>query len=82
MIKPDHDSFSTEELEELAQKSKADVLVCTEKDFVKLSSTPISIPIVPLPLELSILRGHENWEQLIHQIKSQVQNVRLSSHAS
>jgi tetraacyldisaccharide 4'-kinase len=85
LIKPDHDFFSIEELEELAQKSKADLLVCTEKDFVKLSSVKTSIPLVPIPLELSISEGDEVWKQLIHQIKSQVkevQNGRISSHAS
>jgi tetraacyldisaccharide 4'-kinase len=78
LIKPDHEPFSIQELEELAQKSKADLLVCTEKDFVKLPSIEISIPLVPMPLELSVAqgdeRGDEIWKQLINQIKSQVQN--------
>jgi tetraacyldisaccharide 4'-kinase len=80
LIKPDHEPFSVKELEELAQKSKADVLVCTEKDFVKLAST--SLPIIPVPLELSITEGTEVWKQFINQIKAQVQHVRIPSHTS
>jgi tetraacyldisaccharide 4'-kinase len=80
LIKPDHEPFSVKELEELAQKSKADVLVCTEKDFVKLEST--SLPIIPVPLELSITEGTEVWKQFINQIKAQVQHVRIPSHTS
>lgn len=81
-LKPDHDFFSIEELEELAQKSKADMLVCTEKDFVKLPYVKTSIPLVSIPLELSIREGEQHWNTLIDQIKAQVQNVRSPSHTS
>lgn len=77
-IKPDHEPFSLEELTLLSRS--ADVLVCTEKDFVKLPKT--TLPIMPLPLEISIAEGDEVWKQFIHQIKTQVQHVRIPSHAS
>ncbi len=77
-IKPDHEPFSLEELNMLART--ADILVCTEKDFVKLPKT--TLPIMPLPLELSIAEGDDVWKQFIHQIKTQVQHVRIPSHAS
>ncbi len=82
LIKSDHAPFFQKELEELASLSKAEVLVCTEKDFVKLSPMQISIPIVALPMELSITCGEEVWKEFIHQIKLKVQHVRISSHAS
>lgn len=78
LIKPDHEPFTLQELEEL--KEKAGTLVCTEKDFVKLP--PTSLPILPLPLELSITQGEEVWKHFINQIKSQVQHVKLSSRSS
>jgi tetraacyldisaccharide 4'-kinase len=80
LIKSDHDFFFKEELEMLAQKSGASVLVCTEKDFVKLPR--LDLPIMPIPLELSIVQGDEIWKQFINKIKLQVQNVRISSHTS
>ncbi|MBP7075023.1 MAG: tetraacyldisaccharide 4'-kinase [Rhabdochlamydiaceae bacterium] len=79
-MKPDHAPFTIQELEELAQKSKADCLVCTEKDFVKLPEN--SLPIIAVSLELSIRDGEEVWKQFINQIKSQVQHVRISSRTS
>lgn len=66
LIKPDHEPFAVEELEELAQRSQADVLVCTEKDFVKLPQS--SLPIIPIPLELTIREGSDIWKQFINQI--------------
>lgn len=81
IIKPDHEPFVFQELEELAKTSKADCLVCTEKDFVKIVQK-ISVPIVPIPLELSITQGDAMWHQFINQIKLQVQNVGISSHTS
>lgn len=78
LIKPDHEPFTLQDLEEL--KERADTLVCTEKDFVKLPST--TLPIIALPLELSITQGEEVWRQFIHQIKSQVQHVTVSSRSS
>ncbi len=83
LIKPDHDSFSLEEIEMLAEQSKAELLVCTEKDFVKVSTLQTSIPLCPVALELSIKEGHAVWKQLIEQIQSQVEHVRrISSYAS
>lgn len=79
-MKPDHAPFTISELEELAQKSKADFLVCTEKDFVKLPKN--SLPIIAVPLELSMTQGEEVWKQFINQIKLQVQHVRISSRPS
>lgn len=80
--KPDHDAFAPQELEDLAQKSKADLLVCTEKDHVKLAHEPRSIPILPIPLELSITQGEGIWQELLSKIQSQVHYERISSHAS
>ncbi len=79
-MKPDHAPFAIQELEELAQTSKAECLVCTEKDFVKLPEN--SLPIIAAPLELSITDGEEVWKHFINQIKSQVPHVRISSRTS
>jgi tetraacyldisaccharide 4'-kinase len=81
LCKPDHAFFSSEEIERLYHQSEAEVLVCTEKDFVKLLKT--TVPILAVPLEIKISGGHELWTQFIKKIQTQVDYVRrIPSHAS
>lgn len=79
LFKPDHEPFSLEEIETLARHSQAECLVCTEKDAIKLSSLQTSIPLVPIPLELSIQTGHDAWKQFIEEV---FRVRRISSHSS
>lgn len=83
LFKPDHAAFSPEELQMLYEKSKADILVCTEKDFVKLVPEEVEVPILAVPLELEICSGQEIWAQFINKIQMKADYVRrVSSHAS
>ncbi|CAM0116832.1 tetraacyldisaccharide 4'-kinase [Rhabdochlamydiaceae symbiont of Dictyostelium giganteum] len=78
-FKPDHAAFSFRELAAFFQQHSPDLLVCTEKDHVKLSLEHASLPICALPLILHIQEGRARWEQFIHQIQLQVHHVRRIS---
>jgi tetraacyldisaccharide 4'-kinase len=81
-FKPDHDSFFPEELQKFAKESSSDVLVCTEKDQVKLNFE-CCIPIVPLVSHLEIVENKAAWQELLNKIQLRVKNDRrISSHAS
>jgi tetraacyldisaccharide 4'-kinase len=68
----DHRFFTQEHLEEFsrrAEKQGAELLVCTEKDSVKLPShLQLSLPLFPLPAELKIHAGEEHWNHLIKEL--------------
>lgn len=68
----DHGSFTKEELEKFAlecQMLGAELLVCTEKDAVKLSmDSGTCLSILPLKAELEIVQGKEYWDQLIEEL--------------
>lgn len=81
LFKPDHAFFTREEIEMLYEQSKADILVCTEKDLVKLSPEEIPVPMIAVPLELKVRDGHEIWKALMKKIQQQVNHVRrIPSH--
>jgi len=68
--KPDHYSFSPEELQGLANRAKgASILVCTEKDAVKLPKN-LHLPIVPVKISLSPTFGKEHLEKRIQEVKN------------
>jgi tetraacyldisaccharide 4'-kinase len=77
-FKPDHALFSARELERYADRCKADLLVCTEKDFVKLPSS-FKIPIFALPTQLEICQGRDMWDQLLQKV---YHDRRIPSHTS
>lgn len=81
LLKPDHDVFSVQELEEFAERSQADIVVCTEKDEVKL---PVSeLPVVALRSDLEITSHFGAWEEMLNTIKTRVKNdTRISNHTS
>ncbi len=64
-FKEDHRTFSPQELTLYAQEAKqlgAKYLLCTEKDFIKLSSSiNLELPIFPLKTEIEIVYGREEW---------------------
>lgn len=77
-FKSDHDSFTPEDLEAFAKRSGADLLICTEKDWVKIpAGFKTHLPILALEGELEIVLGQEHWEN----IKSRILNG-IQSHAS
>jgi hypothetical protein len=51
----------------------AEVLLCTEKDFVKLDGEPVGLDIVPVAVALRIVAGQEHWEHLIENILDRVE---------
>lgn len=73
-FKPDHASFDIQELSRFAQQSSVDMLVCTEKDAVKLPDyLECSIPIIIIPAHIQIIQGEEIWKQFLHQVKKRLE---------
>jgi tetraacyldisaccharide 4'-kinase len=83
-FKPDHEPFHSDELQKFADESKADVLVCTEKDHVKLAAGfQCKLQLISFPSQLEISSNNEAWEQLLSNIKSRVKNDRrIPSHTT
>jgi tetraacyldisaccharide 4'-kinase len=72
-FKPDHDPFYPEELKKFAEESVADVLVCTEKDQVKLPlDFKCRLPLIALTSHLKISRNETAWQELLNNIQSRV----------
>lgn len=72
-FKPDHHPFFPHEVEHFAKESGAEMLVCTEKDFVKLpSNLPCRAPIIPLPCHLEITGNLPLWEAMLSKIKTRI----------
>lgn len=73
MLGADHMGFEPAALVEFAKQCQdkgAELLICTEKDKVKLSSIPETVlPIAWLKMRLNIVEGKEEWESFIKEIK-------------
>jgi tetraacyldisaccharide-1-P 4'-kinase len=51
----------------------AQVLLCTEKDYVKLASdVSCELPVVPVEMQLKVDAGKEHWENLLKHILDRV----------
>ncbi|MES2273218.1 MAG: tetraacyldisaccharide 4'-kinase [Chlamydiota bacterium] len=78
-ILADHAPADTKALQKFSLHCKslgAKALVCTEKDFVKLSvNTSLSLPILFLEIELRIAEGHLLWQKLIEKIDQRIDNT-------
>ncbi len=74
---PDHHAYTTadqSELATIAQNSKADVMVCTQKDLVKLPQSELGgVPLWAVSIEIKFLAGKELLEQQLAQILRQAQ---------
>lgn len=71
MQKPDHTPFTSQEITAFAAEAQllgAELLVCTEKDLVKLPLCNPSLPLIALETVLEPSWGKEHLEQLINQI--------------
>lgn len=68
---PDHDAIREKSLARFALQCKelgAAFLVCTEKDRVKLpNQLNLSLPIVWVQIELSVVEGKEEWKTFLSQ---------------
>lgn len=73
---PDHDRPKDKVLERFSQeclKKGCEILVCTEKDRVKLLDSPIiDLPIVWLQMELRVVEGLSEWQALIKKAESKI----------
>jgi tetraacyldisaccharide 4'-kinase len=69
----DHTRFSDEELRRFAtqcREKKAEALVCTAKDAVKLDSLHfLDLPLVVLDAEMDILEGDAAWQNLLNRLQ-------------
>jgi tetraacyldisaccharide 4'-kinase len=69
---PDHTSFELNELYLFAKRCKdkaAEMILCTEKDWVKLSSFGCCIPVIALRVELEVVAGHAIWQEMLDRIE-------------
>lgn len=71
---PDHMATDFGDLKAFASDSEqqgAELLVCTEKDRVKLGdSLALNLPVVWLRTELVLVDGNEEWKTFVTQVKS------------
>ncbi len=74
---PDHvipDPQALRRFAEHCQSLGAAYVVCTEKDWVKLSDTiTTSIPIVCVKMKLMLIEGHQEWETFLEKIKTKLE---------
>lgn len=72
----DHETLRADQLQSFAERCRAkgaEVLLCTEKDFVKLNfESSACLSIVPVKIQLKIIAGQEYWENLIENILDKV----------
>ena len=76
LITADHEGVSSQRLEQFSRECRekgAQQLVCTEKDYVKLShEDAVSLGIGWVPISIEILREAEQWHELCRRIKQTV----------
>jgi tetraacyldisaccharide 4'-kinase len=69
---PDHHAYSAgdqSELVALAESSDAELVVCTQKDLVKLQRHELGgVPLWALAIEMKFLRGQEVFEQIVEAV--------------
>lgn len=79
-ILADHEGLSSSDLEKFALQAQslgAKMLVCTEKDQVKLPlSDHLPLPLVYPEMELTITAGQEHWQNLVDKIEQKIDNYK------
>lgn len=72
----DHFSFTKDQLEKLCKKARekgAEMLVCTEKDKVKIpDNLVLSLPLVWLKMRLRLVEGEAVWNDFIEKIRKKL----------
>ena len=72
----DHEFLQADSLQKFAEncrKKGAELLLCTEKDAVKLpSNVSACLKIKPIAIQLKITAGTEHWEKLIENILDRI----------
>lgn len=64
--------FADHEVADLSKLPKENILICTEKDAVKLS--PTEWPIYYLEMEMHVVKRRDYWEKLIEKIDQKIDN--------
>lgn len=68
LVLPDHEGILDKDLQKFAKSCKragAKLLVCTEKDAVKIKTCDLCLPVAYERISINISHGKENWEKLI-----------------
>jgi tetraacyldisaccharide 4'-kinase len=74
-ILADHQKANKIEQFALVSKKKgASVILCTEKDFVKLSRNDYALPIQFIGISMTVTEGRSQWENLIAKIRQKIDN--------
>ncbi|MBA3720818.1 MAG: tetraacyldisaccharide 4'-kinase [Parachlamydiaceae bacterium] len=72
----DHEKPSHEELEifaDMCQKEGAEILLCTEKDHVKLEKQlSVSIPVAWLKMEMKVVEGLDIWQDFLKKAEAKI----------
>lgn len=74
---PDHDAIDLEKLipfSKRCQEKGAELLLCTEKDRVKLTEVESCLPIGWIKARLSVVEGQEYWNQFILRAKNKIKS--------
>jgi tetraacyldisaccharide 4'-kinase len=83
----DHETITPSALQEIAEKSLqlgADLLLCTEKDWVKFDEeVSLPLPLAWVQVSLEIIQGEESWRKLVDYIRLKVQKeIQFQSSTS
>jgi tetraacyldisaccharide 4'-kinase len=74
---PDHIPPNAAMLERFARQSQdsgADLILCTEKDWVKLTDiVPKRLPLAWLQMQTQVVEGHNHWEAFIKKARIKLQ---------
>lgn len=77
---PDHKTFDVALLAEFAQECKdkgAELLLCTEKDKVKIDPTlHLALPIAWVKMRLSLVEGQDEWRSFIQRVKTVLEKAQ------
>jgi tetraacyldisaccharide 4'-kinase len=72
----DHFSFTKDQLEKLCKKARekgAEMIVCTEKDRVKIpDNLTLSLPLVWLKMHLKLVEGEAAWCEFIDKVRKKL----------
>ena len=73
---PDHFHYCVEELSELAARWKemgAEMMVCTEKDKVKLPEIQdLALPVIWIKIQPEVIEGAEELKSFIDRVKAKI----------
>lgn len=76
LLLKDHGCLQSGQLQKFAEASRAqgaEALLCTEKDYVKLSpDSSVCLNVEPVEIQLKITEGKEHWEKLIGTILDRI----------